>query len=339
MSHGRRRAGFHCCVKPPTPCGFRHAAITACCASRARLPISTAPKSRPRPHRRSFVLSRARRRNPARGVNSTGSRARTGAAPVPVRLLLWETIAPRMPIAAKNSWRVSALSRKTPIMRLVTMVTPGLWMPRVVMHWCVPSVTTATPCGFSTGIETRGDLGRHLLLDLQPPRIDFDQAGQFGNSDHAVARQIADMHASDDRSHVMLAMRLETDVAQHHDFVVTAGFLECAFEVGVRIVLIAREPFLIGADHACSGWREVLRGRDRRRPSGSACARQLPLLRGSVSPPPRPRFCCATLRIYDIVHFVLRRAVRRRLPFGPMLTKHQPWLQPFWPRARDAQDS
>ena len=41
---------------------------------------------------------------------------------------------PRMPIADKNSCRVSAWSRNTPSMRLVTMVTPGLCTPRVVMH-------------------------------------------------------------------------------------------------------------------------------------------------------------------------------------------------------------
>ena len=32
-------------------------------------------------------------------------------------------------------------------MRLVTMSTPGLCTPRVVMHWCAASITTATPRG------------------------------------------------------------------------------------------------------------------------------------------------------------------------------------------------
>src|ERR1700733_9356761 len=58
------------------------------------------------------------------------------------------------------------------------------------------------------------------------------------------------MHAADDRSKVMLAMRLEADVAQTHDFVVTAGLLESAFEVFARIVVVAGKPFLIGAHHA-----------------------------------------------------------------------------------------
>ncbi len=32
------------CATPPTPCNYRRAAITVCCASRARSPISTAPR-------------------------------------------------------------------------------------------------------------------------------------------------------------------------------------------------------------------------------------------------------------------------------------------------------
>lgn len=39
-----------------------------------------------------------------------------------------------LPIIAKNSRRVDGLSRKAPSIRLVTMTTPGLWTPRVVMH-------------------------------------------------------------------------------------------------------------------------------------------------------------------------------------------------------------
>ncbi len=35
-------------------------------------------------------------------------------------------------------------------MRLVTIETSDLWMPRVVMHSCAPSTTTATPYGLST---------------------------------------------------------------------------------------------------------------------------------------------------------------------------------------------
>src|SRR6202049_1437637 len=65
-----------------------------------------------------------------------------------------------------------------------------------------------------------------------------------------MAREIADMHAADDRRDVMLAMGLEADIAQHHDLVVAAGLLEGALEIFARIVVVAGEPFLVGARYA-----------------------------------------------------------------------------------------
>ena len=53
---------------------------------------------------------------------------------------------------AISSRRVSGSSRKAPSMRLVTMLTPGLWTPRVVMHWCPASITTPTPRGYNTSL-------------------------------------------------------------------------------------------------------------------------------------------------------------------------------------------
>ena len=44
MSRGPTAPGLLCCATPPTPCGFRRAAITGCCGWRARSPISTARK-------------------------------------------------------------------------------------------------------------------------------------------------------------------------------------------------------------------------------------------------------------------------------------------------------
>ena len=39
-------------------------------------------------------------------------------------------------IADRNSRRVSDPVRNAPSMVLVTILTPVLWTPRVVMHWC-----------------------------------------------------------------------------------------------------------------------------------------------------------------------------------------------------------
>ncbi len=41
---------------------------------------------------------------------------------------------PEFPIIARNSRRVEGSVRNAPSIRLVTMLTPGLWTPRVVMH-------------------------------------------------------------------------------------------------------------------------------------------------------------------------------------------------------------
>src|SRR5215831_59779 len=58
-----------------------------------------------------------------------------------------------------------------------------------------------------------GDLRRDSLLNLKPLGIDLDEPRQFGNSHDSAVREIADMSAPDDRRHVVLAMRHETDVA------------------------------------------------------------------------------------------------------------------------------
>ena len=113
-------------------------------------------------------------------------------------------------------------------MRLVTMVAPCLLTPRVVMHWCVAWITTADPVRLQHGVEGVGDLRREPLLHLQAARERVDEAGELRDADHAIARQVADVHLPADRRHVVLAERLEADVAQDHDLVVAADLLEGA---------------------------------------------------------------------------------------------------------------
>ena len=55
----------------------------------------------------------------------------------------------------RNSERVRPSSRNAPSMLEVTMLTPRLCTPRVVMHSCAPTTTTATPCGCSTSWMVR----------------------------------------------------------------------------------------------------------------------------------------------------------------------------------------
>src|SRR3546814_273644 len=64
----------------------------------------------------------------------------------------WHALVYRPVLSRKrrNSARVRASSRKPPSIFDVTMLTPRLWMPRVVMHSWVASTTTPTPRGLST---------------------------------------------------------------------------------------------------------------------------------------------------------------------------------------------
>ena len=68
------------------------------------------------------------------------------------------------------------------------------------------------------------------------------------------------MDATDDRRHVVLAVALELDVAQHDQLVVTADFLEGARKVFVGIQAVATEPVRVrlgdtlgGVDQAFAG--------------------------------------------------------------------------------------
>ena len=63
-------------------------------------------------------------------------------------------------------------------------------------------------------VQTFCDFGSHFLLNLKTLRIDIDKPCELRNSNNSVARQIADVSTSDDRRHVMLAMRFEPDISK-----------------------------------------------------------------------------------------------------------------------------
>ena len=52
-----------------------------------------------------------------------------------------------------NSARVSAFSRKAPSMAEVTALEFCFSTPRISMHMCIASITTATPRGCSTSLS------------------------------------------------------------------------------------------------------------------------------------------------------------------------------------------
>src|SRR5690606_15600418 len=83
------------------------------------------------------------------------------------------------------------------------------------------------------------DLRRHRLLDLKPAGEGFDDAGELADADDLSVRKIADVHLAGDRRHVMLAVRLEADVAQHDHLVVAVDLVERAAQELDRVVFVA----------------------------------------------------------------------------------------------------
>src|SRR5262245_6883791 len=131
-------------------------------------------------------------------------------------------------------------------------------------HHCCPGLADAATGHASMGtfdhhgdtlrgkhpVQGVGDLRRHLLLDLQPPGIDLNETRKLGYPDHFLARQVADVCATRDWGHVVLTMRHEPDVAQHHHFVVPRDLLERARQMLAGILAVAGKPFLIGTHDA-----------------------------------------------------------------------------------------
>ena len=91
-------------------------------------------------------------------------------------------------------------------------------------------------------LDALGDLRGELFLHLEAAGVALHHARQLADADHAVGRHVADVGAADDRRHVVLAVALELDVAQHHHLVVALDFLEGALEVVGRVLGIAGEP-------------------------------------------------------------------------------------------------
>ncbi len=161
-----------------------------------------------------------------------------------------------MSMKRRNSARVRASLRNVPVMRLVTIDTLRLCTPRVAAggHALVHGVDHhADPARLEHVRDAVGDLRGELLLHLQPPRVAVDHARELADAHHLAAGEIADVHPSDHRRHVVLAVRLEGDVAQHDHLVVAADFLEGAPEVRGRIDLVSGKPVAVGVDDPVRG--------------------------------------------------------------------------------------
>ena len=112
--------------------------------------------------------------------------------------------------------RVRCWSRNAPSMALVMVYEFCFSTPRIAMHRCVPSQTTATPSGLIFSVIVARDLVGHALLQLQPAREDVDQARDLAEADHLAVRDVGDVALAEERQQVMLAHAVEVDVADDH---------------------------------------------------------------------------------------------------------------------------
>ena len=104
--------------------------------------------------------------------------------------------------------------------------------------------------GFQIVPDRLRHLGGQAFLDLQAPGIAVQHARQFGYPDHPVRRQVGNRGRPRDRGHMVFAMRLERDIFQQHDFIVTAHFLKGSRKVNAWIFIIALAIFAPGAGNA-----------------------------------------------------------------------------------------
>ena len=88
--------------------------------------------------------------------------------------------------------RVRAQFWNDPSMALVTAVEFCFSTPRIDMHRCVPSQTTATPSSaiFSWIVSA---IYRQPLLQLQPAREHVDEPGNLAESNNSAVRDVPDI--------------------------------------------------------------------------------------------------------------------------------------------------
>src|SRR6266699_3416610 len=95
--------------------------------------------------------------------------------------------------------------------------------------------------------ETIGDLLRQPLLHLKPSRIDIYNARDLREPDDLPVRDVGHVRLAEERQHMVLAQRVELDVA-HHDHVVVL-FLEDAlayYLFGARAVALGEKRHGVG---------------------------------------------------------------------------------------------
>ena len=138
------------------------------------------------------------------------------------------------------------------------------------MQRCSASSTTPTPLGCELVLEPVGDLLGQPLLHLQAAGEQLDDPGELRQPEDAVAREVADVGDALEREQVVLAERVERDVAGEDELVVALVVGE-----GREVERPGREQLGVGGRRPAEGCRRVCSssGPGRGRASRSATAR------------------------------------------------------------------
>jgi hypothetical protein len=149
---------------------------------------------------------------------------------------------------ARNSCRVSGLSRKLPSIRLVTRSVPCLCTPRIDRHAVVLRLDDhAHALGLQHLLNRVGHLRRQALLDLQALGVSFHYPGEFRDAHHPAIWDVGDSGAADDRRHVVLAVAEEWNATQDDHLVVAIDLLERSLQNLLGILAVARKVLAIRA--------------------------------------------------------------------------------------------
>ena len=99
---------------------------------------------------------------------------------------------------------------------LVTVREFCFCTPRIIMQKWAASITTPTPVGPQHVHDRVGDLVGQPLLHLQPAGEDVHDPRHLGQAEDLAVGDVGDVGPAEERQQVVLAQRVELDVA-HHD--------------------------------------------------------------------------------------------------------------------------
>ena len=153
---------------------------------------------------------------------------------------------------ARNSCRVTELSRKQPSIRRVHQLRSYACAPLDLIS-NDGSAQRQRLGALESVLNDLGDLCGQSFLNLQSFGESLDYARQLGNSDHSSIWHIGYPCPADYWRNVVLAMALEGYSTQNDHFIISIRLLECRRKELRRIGGISREVFFERSCETCGG--------------------------------------------------------------------------------------